>query len=122
MPYRPDIPQLPPLIRLPRDEVQIREHSPTHLSVALYTRMGSLYRQKVALSDLPNDLIGIEDLERAGVLHVYVAVVEKLPDHGRHPVECSDPNRPVQEPLLADFALATGASFNELVQCRKVCG
>lgn len=80
MPYRPDVPQLPPLLRLPRDEIVIEPYTATHLSVAIYTRLGSLYRQKVALLDLPNDLIGIEDLECAGVLHVYVAAVEKLID------------------------------------------
>jgi hypothetical protein len=71
-------PQLAPLIRLPRDEVRIEPLSDTHLAVALYTRGGSLYWQKQALHDLPNDLIGIEDLERHGVLEIYVSAVEKL--------------------------------------------
>lgn len=78
MTYRADLPQLPPLIRLPRDEVQIRPYSATHLAVGMYTRGGALYLQKVPLVDLPNDLIGIEDLERAGVLQIYVAAVEQL--------------------------------------------
>lgn len=69
---------LDPLIRLPRDEIRVEAFSDTHLAVALYTRAGSLYWQKLALSDLPNDLIGIEDLERFGVLPIYVAAVEKL--------------------------------------------
>lgn len=76
--YRDDIPQLPPLIRLPRDEVVIRPCSDSHLAVGLYSRGGALYLQKVSLFDFPNDFIGIEDLERAGVLHVYVAAVQKL--------------------------------------------
>lgn len=77
MPYRPDVPQLAPLIRLPRDEIRIEPYSATHLAVAIYTRLGALYWQKVRLLDLPNDLLGIEDLERAGVLLVYVAAVEQ---------------------------------------------
>jgi hypothetical protein len=70
--------QLSPLVRLPRDQIQIEEHTGTHLAAAVYTRDGSLYWQKVALFDLPNDLIGVEDLERHGVLLIYVAAVEKL--------------------------------------------
>ena len=78
MAFQPGIPQLPPLIRLPRDEVRIEPFNATHLAVALYARLGSIYFQKVPLLDLPNDLIGIEDLERAGVLHIYVAAVQQL--------------------------------------------
>lgn len=70
MSRRHDIPQLPPLIRLPRDQVQIRPYSATHIAVGQYTRGEALYLQKVPLLDLPNDFIGVEDLERAGVLHV----------------------------------------------------
>lgn len=70
--------QLSPLVRLPRDQMKIETHTETHFAAATYTRDGSLYWQKVPLLDLPNDLIGIEDLERHGVLKIYVATVEKL--------------------------------------------
>lgn len=78
MPYRANVPQLAPLLRLPRDEIRIERHDDQQIAVALYTREGAVYWQKMPLTDLPNDLIGIEDLERHGVLLIYVAAVEKL--------------------------------------------
>lgn len=79
-PLQCDALQLPPLIRLPRDEIRVKPYSDTHLCAAFYTRCGSLYWQKVRLLDLPNDFLGIKDLELHGVLHIYVAAVEKLID------------------------------------------
>jgi hypothetical protein len=40
---------------------------------------GGLYRTKVALSDLPNDHIGIEDLERVGITLNAVQALWTLP-------------------------------------------
>ncbi|WP_288935083.1 hypothetical protein [uncultured Sphingomonas sp.] len=73
-----DAPQLSPLIRVPADQVLVEAYSETHLACAFYTRDGTRYWQKVALADLPNDFLSIEDLERHGVLSIYVSAVEKL--------------------------------------------
>lgn len=71
-------PDLLPLVRLSRDEIRVEPYSDTHLCVALYSRGGAAYWQKLPLLDLPSDVLGIRDLKHFGVYHLYVAAVKKL--------------------------------------------
>ncbi len=53
--------------RLPKSEITMRRMDSDTLIVGAHEHMGCRFFLKVALADLPNDLIGIEDLERFGV-------------------------------------------------------
>jgi hypothetical protein len=71
---------LPPRLRvllnmyqLPKTEMTVErcigeELRDTHVIVSAYVRDGTLHSSMVALSDLPNDLVSLEDLERAGII------------------------------------------------------
>lgn len=54
-------------VLLPRGEVRIGRYDSSHVAAALHALDGVLYWTKWPLADLPNDLIGIEDLERLGI-------------------------------------------------------
>ena len=53
--------------RLPKSEITIEQTDSDTLIVGAHEHMGYRFFQKVALVDLPNDLIGIDDLERFGI-------------------------------------------------------
>ena len=53
---------------LPSDEWIIQKHGPDHIAAGCHELRGYVYWTKHKLSDLPNDLIGIEDLKRFGIV------------------------------------------------------
>ena len=53
--------------RLPKSEITVEQMDPDTLIVGAHEHMGCRFFMKVALVDLPNDLIGIDDLERFGI-------------------------------------------------------
>lgn len=71
---------LPPLALLPREQWTLRPLNDRQVGVGIFSRGGALYLQKWSIDDFPNDFFGIKDLERCGVLLVYMAAVEKLKD------------------------------------------
>lgn len=52
------------LIPLPKDEWRGQPCGTDHVAIAMHTNNGYLHWTKFALSDLPNDLISRDDLER----------------------------------------------------------
>ncbi len=65
---------------LPPSEWMVTPHDDKHFAVAILSRRGVAYWQRWRISDFPNSFFGVEDLERAGVLGIYVAAVDQL--HG----------------------------------------
>lgn len=56
------------LVRLPRDEIRLEGPDCTgHVVAALHALDGVLYWTKWRLADLPNELVGVEDLKRFGI-------------------------------------------------------
>jgi len=54
---------------LPKDQITLSlEEEGTCVYASLYTNQGYRHYEKYPLSDLPNDLISLEDLERFGVI------------------------------------------------------
>ena len=53
--------------RLPKSEITMEQMDPDTLIVGAHEHLGCRFFMKVALADLPNDLIGIDDLERFGI-------------------------------------------------------
>jgi hypothetical protein len=64
--------------RLPKSEITMRQIDSDTLIVGAHEHMGCRFFMKVALADLPNDLIGIDDLERFGIQRRDLATVLKL--------------------------------------------
>jgi|KBSMisStandDraft_5_1062788.scaffolds.fasta_scaffold01158_19 hypothetical protein len=61
------------MYRIPKNEMTItrcigKEIRDTHVIVSTFVKDGTIYYTMVALSDLPNDLVSLEDLERAGIV------------------------------------------------------
>ncbi len=52
---------------LPKEQWKIEPLGKTHIAAGTHENFGHYYWTKIALDDLPNDLIGIEDLERFGI-------------------------------------------------------
>lgn len=73
--------QIVPLVKLPPSEWRIKDVGPDHIGISVYARMldGVPVRhwQKWSILDFPNDLIGIEDLQRAGLIGRYIAAIEQ---------------------------------------------
>jgi len=69
---------LEPLKLLPRPQWRLAPCGDRHLAVTMHTRGGALYKQKWSVHDFPNDFFSVEDLERHGVLLVYMAANEQL--------------------------------------------
>lgn len=71
--------QIIPLIKLPPSEWQIKAAGPDHFALSVYAKMweGKPVRhwQKWSILDFPNDLIGLEDLEAAGLIERYLAAI-----------------------------------------------
>ncbi|ARR52130.1 hypothetical protein HY78_00975 [Rhizorhabdus wittichii DC-6] len=65
---------------LPPSEWRVAALDDRHFAVAILSRRGVAYWQRWRISDFPNSFFGIEDLERAGVLGIYVAAIEQF--HG----------------------------------------
>ena len=53
--------------RLPKSEITLQQMDSDSLIVGAHEHMGCRFFMKVALVDLPNDLIGAEDLERFNI-------------------------------------------------------
>lgn len=64
--------------RLPENQVMVRKIDDDHVAVSAYEHQGYRHWTKFALADLPNDLVRLEDLERAGIHSGHKATVEKL--------------------------------------------
>lgn len=47
---------------LPRDQWRIERCGSSHVVVGMHTNCGAVFWTKMALSDLPNDLVGLDDL------------------------------------------------------------
>jgi hypothetical protein len=64
-----------------KDEWRIERCGLRHVAAGLWEHpTGYRFWEKIALADLPNDLIGVEDLERFGITLVeigHMAAVEK---------------------------------------------
>jgi len=51
---------------------------PDHIAVAMHVHGGYLYWTRMALSDLPNDRVGLDDLESVIVNPCDVGTIQKL--------------------------------------------
>jgi hypothetical protein len=69
---------LDPLTLLPKEEWLIHPLNERKFAVSIFARNGTHNWQKWSVFDFPNDFFGIEDLERAGLLGVYMAAISKL--------------------------------------------
>ena len=54
--------------KLPKEEMTIHQEGAEHIIVGAHEHNGYRYYTKVALADLPNDLAGLDDLERFGII------------------------------------------------------
>lgn len=63
------------LVNLPRAEWRFERSDADHIAVAMHTNAGYLHWTKFALIDLPNDLIGSDDLERVLVNEIHGSTV-----------------------------------------------
>lgn len=62
---------------LPKSEWTMRQECPDSDIVGAHEHMGYRYYTKFLLSDLPNDLVGLDDLERFGIDLVDRRAVDK---------------------------------------------
>lgn len=61
---------------LPREDWLIKRFGPDHVAAGIYEHPpGVMWWEKIALRDLPNDLVGREDLEGFGIDLVDVAAI-----------------------------------------------
>jgi hypothetical protein len=67
---------LEPLRLLPPEQRRVAAYESSHFAVAVFSRAGSLFWMRWSILAFPNDLIGIEDLERQGVLPIYMAAIK----------------------------------------------
>jgi hypothetical protein len=51
------------LVPLPRDEWMVRRCGPDHVVIGMHTNDGAIYWTEMAASELPEDLIVLDDLE-----------------------------------------------------------
>ena len=63
------------LIPLPRGEWRWQPCGTDHVAIAMHTHHGYLHWTKVALADLPNDLVCLDDLERVVIDPVHGSAV-----------------------------------------------
>lgn len=54
--------------KLDKSEMVIRRLDERHVIVGAYELHGYIQKEKVALADLPNDLVSLDDLERLGIV------------------------------------------------------
>ena len=72
-----EIAHMKPKPRIPKDEWHIERCGADAIAAGIYEYMGALWWEKIPLADLPNDLIGAEDLKRLGIdLPQHAAIVQ----------------------------------------------
>ena len=65
---------------LPKENWRIKMLNADHIAAGIFEHPpGCRWWKKIALADLPNDLIGIEDLKRFGIPHIDVTPVREFP-------------------------------------------
>jgi hypothetical protein len=70
---------------LPKTDWFIRRCGRDHIVAGIFEHPpGYIYKIKIALADLPNDLVSLNDLERFGIDPIHVSTVRKkiLPNGG----------------------------------------
>ncbi len=59
--------------RLPKDQIDIKLTSDgLHVIASLYENEGYRHYEKYPLSDLPNELISLDDLKRFGINNIHM--------------------------------------------------
>lgn len=54
--------------RLDKSEMEIWPLDEHHVIVGAFELHGFIFKEKMALADLPNDLVSVDDLERFGIV------------------------------------------------------